>query len=68
MRHRQCTTRPPLLTSQEVRDLIQRCWAPNPEDRPPFSRLVTEFEAILARVPRATMVKQPSEGGCCTLS
>ncbi|KAL4446296.1 hypothetical protein ABPG77_003103 [Micractinium sp. CCAP 211/92] len=53
---------------KEVRELIARCWSPNPEDRPSFSALVKELEAILARLPRTVMVRQPAEGGCCTVS
>ena len=31
-------------TLQELRELIARCWAPNPEDRPAFVQLVKELE------------------------
>jgi hypothetical protein len=54
--------------AQEMRELIARCWSPNPEDRPPFSELVKELEGILAKLPRSTMVRQSTEGGCCAIS
>lgn len=56
------------LRPQEVRELIARCWSPNPEDRPSFSALVKELEGVLAKLPRTVMVRQPAEGGCCTVS
>ncbi|KAI7841021.1 hypothetical protein COHA_005249 [Chlorella ohadii] len=53
---------------KELRELIARCWAPNPEDRPAFVQLVKELEAILARIPRTVMIKQETGGGCCTVT
>jgi hypothetical protein len=63
----------PCSALQEVRELIAKCWAPNPEDRPPFAELVGTLEGIMARVPRTTMVKGGASGaeggsGCCTVS
>ena len=48
----------PLPPFQEVRELIARCLSPNPEVRPAFAVLVTELEAILAKLPRSVMVRQ----------
>ncbi|PRW60891.1 Dual specificity kinase splA isoform A [Chlorella sorokiniana] len=53
---------------KELRELIARCWAPNPEDRPAFVQLVKELEGILARIPRTVMIKQEAGGGCCTVT
>jgi hypothetical protein len=58
----------PQPMKKEMRELIARCWSPNPEDRPPFSELVKELEGILAKLPRSTMVRQSTEGGCCAIS
>lgn len=48
----------PALTTplQELRELIARCWSPNPEDRPAFVTLVKELE-----------VRRGGEGGCTPL-
>lgn len=56
------------FVAQEMRELIARCWSPNPEDRPPFTELVKELEGIMAKLPRSTMVRQSVEGGCCAIS
>lgn len=40
-------THPLLHGLQELRELIARCWSPNPEDRPAFVQLVKEFEVGL---------------------
>ena len=54
---------------QEVRELISKCWSPNPEDRPPFTKIVSELESILSHVPRTVMFRQQApEGGCCSPS
>ncbi|KAL4856575.1 SUMO-activating enzyme subunit 2 [Chlorella vulgaris] len=47
---------------KEVRELIARCWSPNPEDRPAFATLVKELEAILTRLPRTVMLRQAADG------
>jgi hypothetical protein len=63
-----CTSLSSCLTMQEVRELIARCWSPNPEDRPAFATLVKELEAILTRLPRTMMLRQAADGGgCCAL-
>jgi len=51
-----------------VRELIARCWSPNPEDRPAFATLVKELEGILVKLPRGPLLKTEASGGCCVVS
>jgi hypothetical protein len=51
-----------------VRELIARCWRPDPEGRPSFASLVSELENILSKLPRTTLVRADGGGGCCTVS
>jgi len=37
----------PPTTDPGLRDLIQRCWAPNPADRPAFSEIVHKLDHII---------------------
>eukprot|EP00884_Botryococcus_braunii_P007544 jgi/Botrbrau1/16791/Bobra.150_2s0020.1 len=58
---------------RELRDLVVRCWATTPEERPEFEEIVAILAGILKRVPREpTRLVQGNErgggGGCCSLS
>eukprot|EP00887_Chlorella_sp_A99_P006013 scaffold27.g6013.t1 len=57
---------------KEIRALIARCWAADPEDRPTFVEIAEELERILSKMPRPQMVKHPGGGsggggGCCSV-
>ncbi len=39
--------------TQEIRALIEECWAPDPEDRPQFVDVVDKLEDIMSKVPRS---------------
>ncbi|KAL5467584.1 hypothetical protein EMCRGX_G031839 [Ephydatia muelleri] len=36
----------PLLCPDEIYTLMAKCWSSNPEDRPTFKELLTDFSAI----------------------
>ena len=55
-----------LLLPQEIRELIAKCWAADPEDRPPFDRIVDELEQVPAKLPRPQLTA--GAGGCCTVA
>ncbi|KAF5841396.1 kinase-like domain-containing protein [Dunaliella salina] len=44
----------PNLTPEGFRRLIERCWAHNPEDRPPFHQIVEELKKLRRAVPGPT--------------
>lgn len=59
---------------QGIRDLIESCWAPDPEDRPQFVDVVNTLEDLLAKLPRSgTSPKQhfadvsDSQKECCSV-
>ena len=51
---------------KEIRELISRCWSPDPDGRPSFEKIVLALEGILAKLPRQGLVAQG--GGCCAVS
>lgn len=55
-------------TQGGIRRLMERCWAPNAEERPTFEEIVDELEIVLAELPR---VRRGSGSGnsneCCTV-
>lgn len=56
----------PSPVKKMLRDLITRCWSPDPEDRPPFPQIVDELEAVLAKLPRQQLTGGGE--GCCTVA
>lgn len=42
----------PKPLNNEIRDLISRCWAPNPDDRPGFREVCAVLEGIVIRAPK----------------
>jgi serine/threonine protein kinase len=47
-----------------LRALIERCWAPNAEDRPSFPEVVVALEAVLEMLP---VRSAPGGGGACCI-
>lgn len=41
----------PKQLNAEIRELIARCWAPNPDDRPGFREVCAVLEGIIVRAP-----------------
>jgi hypothetical protein len=57
------------LRLQEIRELITRCWAPDPEARPSFEKIAAELTAILDKLPRKSLGGGGGGGGgCCSVS
>lgn len=52
---------------KEIRELITRCWAPDPEARPAFDHIASELTAILNKLPRKSL-GGGGGSGCCSVS
>ncbi|KAL4538986.1 hypothetical protein Ndes2526B_g02745 [Nannochloris sp. 'desiccata'] len=52
---------------KDIKTLIERCWAPNGEDRPTFEQIVSRLEEILTTLPRGNKSGDGSNTGCCTV-
>jgi len=48
----------------DIKTLIERCWAPNGEDRPTFEQIVLRLEEVLSSLPRGNK-SGDSSGTCC---
>jgi hypothetical protein len=59
---RRCAGRP-----QALRELVVKCWDPDPEARPGFEQVITALEALLKKVPRDKGAGGGGSGGCCAV-
>ena len=57
-----CCGLPPQLVVQEVKELLQQCWAPDPAKRPSFQSIVGVLEGLIARLPRREVLPGVSGG------
>lgn len=48
-----------------VKRLLQKCWSPEPRERPPFDAVVRMIDAIVMTGDVRWYVKRHETGGCC---
>ncbi|KFM24164.1 Dual specificity protein kinase splA [Auxenochlorella protothecoides] len=56
---------------KELRELIERCWAPNADERPSFPEICRIIETLLAQIPRQEYQSSGAVGGdagCCVVA
>lgn len=56
-----CARRP-----QALRELVVKCWDPDPEERPGFEAVIGALEALLKKIPRDKGTGGGG-GGCCAV-
>jgi hypothetical protein len=59
------TTPPP--ATQSLRQLIEDCWAADPEARPSFEDVVSRLEEMLKELPGHSPYSKASEGCACSV-
>ena len=52
---------------QELKTLIEKCWSPDPENRPSFEKICSVLEGLLSKLPRIDSTAQV-RGACCAIS
>lgn len=56
---------------RELKTLIERCWAPNADQRPAFPEVCKILEKMIASMPRQEVIvsnNSAGDKGCCTIS
>lgn len=56
----------PPRPSQELHQLVDDCWAPDPEARPSFEDVVARLEKLLGGMPKHAHYSK-ADAGCCAL-
>jgi hypothetical protein len=52
---------------QELRKLVEECWASDPEMRPSFEAVVSRLEDLLKQLPKHSPYSKGNEGCQCSM-
>jgi serine/threonine protein kinase len=57
----------PLPVKRALKELIEKCWAADPDERPDFEAIVVQLELVMAKLPRMGLSGE-APGCSCTVS